>query len=83
MWASMPTIQNANNQEQTNNQNFKFFCLAPKSPTHTGLVCVKNSSTNISCLDPFKGKVFRLSKKSYENGVVLCSEAFQMSLNRW
>jgi hypothetical protein len=34
--------------------NFEFFGLIPKSPTHTGLICVKNLEPNISRLGPFK-----------------------------
>jgi len=32
----------------------KFFGLIPKSPAHTGLVCVKIQETNISSVCPFK-----------------------------
>jgi hypothetical protein len=37
-----------------NQNNFKLFCVLFKSSTHTGLICVKNSASNISCLGPFK-----------------------------
>jgi hypothetical protein len=38
-----------------NHQNFKFFGLVPKSPTHTSLLCIKkNLKPNISSLGPFK-----------------------------
>ena len=30
------------------------YFLVPKSNTHTGLDCVKNSATTFSCLGPFK-----------------------------
>ena len=33
----------------------KNYFLVPKSSTHTGLDCVKNSATNIASLGPFKG----------------------------
>ncbi len=36
-----------------NHQNFGFFGLPPKSPIHTGLICVKTPQPNIS-LGPFK-----------------------------
>jgi hypothetical protein len=40
------------------------YFLVSKSSTHTGLVCVKNSATNISSLGPFKiqGLVMLLTK---------------------
>ncbi len=37
-----------------NYQNFEFFCLVPRSPTHTGLICEKTLKPNISSLGPFK-----------------------------
>jgi hypothetical protein len=36
-----------------NHLNFEFFCLIPKSPTHTGLICGKTLESNISSLGPF------------------------------
>jgi hypothetical protein len=35
-----------------NHPNFDFFGLDPKSPTHTGMICVKTPELNISS---FKG----------------------------
>jgi hypothetical protein len=35
----------------------KFFGLVPKSPTHTGLICVKPLEPNMSSLGPFKETV--------------------------
>jgi hypothetical protein len=37
-----------------NHKLFKLFGLVPKSPTHTGLICVKTSEPNITSLGPFK-----------------------------
>jgi hypothetical protein len=37
-----------------NCQNFEMFCLVPRSPTHTGLICEKTLKPNISNLGPFK-----------------------------
>jgi hypothetical protein len=37
-----------------NHQNFEFFLLVPRSPTHTGLICGKALEPNISSLGPFK-----------------------------
>jgi hypothetical protein len=37
-----------------NHQNYEFFGLVPKSPTHTGLICVKTTEPNISNLGLFK-----------------------------
>jgi hypothetical protein len=37
-----------------NHQNFEFFRLVPRSPTHTGLICGKTLEPNISSLGPFK-----------------------------
>jgi hypothetical protein len=34
---------------------FEFFALVPKSPTQTGLICVKTLEPNISSLSPFNG----------------------------
>jgi hypothetical protein len=34
--------------------NSEFYSLVPKSPTHTGLICVKTLEPNISSLGPFK-----------------------------
>jgi hypothetical protein len=36
-----------------NHQNFEFFRLVPRSPTHTGLICGKTLEPNISSLGPF------------------------------
>jgi hypothetical protein len=41
-----------------NHKNFEFFVLASKSPTETGLICVKTLEPNISNLGPFK-KVYK------------------------
>jgi hypothetical protein len=38
-----------------NYQTFEFFCLVPRSPTPTGLICEKTLKPNISSLGPFKG----------------------------
>jgi hypothetical protein len=40
-----------------NHQNFEFFRLVPRSPTHTGLIFGKTLEPNISSLDPFKNKI--------------------------
>ncbi len=46
-----------NGDIQAKTINFlKVFCLVPKSPTYTGLICVKFPEPNISCLGPFKCK---------------------------
>ncbi len=37
-----------------NHQNFEFFRLVSRSPTHTGLICGKTLEPNISSLGPFK-----------------------------
>jgi hypothetical protein len=37
-----------------NHQNFEFFRVVPRSPTHTGLICGKTLEPNISSLGPFK-----------------------------
>jgi hypothetical protein len=37
-----------------NHPNFEYFGLVPKSPTHTGLICVKTREPNISSLGPSK-----------------------------
>ncbi len=39
-----------------NHQNIEFFGLVPRSPTHTGLICVKTLEPNISSLGPFNGQ---------------------------
>jgi hypothetical protein len=36
----------------------QFYFIVPKSSTHRGLNCVKNSATNISCLGPFNSEAF-------------------------
>jgi hypothetical protein len=43
-----------------NHQNFEFFCLVPRSPTHTGLICGKSLEPNISSLGPFKERVRKM-----------------------
>jgi hypothetical protein len=48
-------IQNGDFQAK-NHKLLKFFDLVPKSPTHTGMICVKTPEPNISCLAPFKIK---------------------------
>jgi hypothetical protein len=35
-----------------NHQNFVFFGLVPKSPIHTGLICVRTPEPKISSLSP-------------------------------
>jgi hypothetical protein len=37
-----------------NHQNFEFFGLVPKSPNHSGMICVKTLEPNISGLGHFK-----------------------------
>ncbi len=37
-----------------NHQNLEFFGLVPRSPAHTGLICVKTLEPNISSLGPYK-----------------------------
>jgi hypothetical protein len=37
-----------------NQQNFEFFGLVPKSPTHTGLICVKKTRSRNLKLGPLK-----------------------------
>jgi hypothetical protein len=43
-----------------NHQIFEFFCLVPRSPTNTGLICGKTLEPNISSLGPFKKKLILL-----------------------
>jgi hypothetical protein len=48
-------LKNTNRQfSSLNYKNFEFFCLVPRSPTHTGLICEKTLKPNISSLGPFK-----------------------------
>ncbi len=42
-----------------NHQNFEFFCLVPRSPTHTGLICGKTLEPHISSLGPFKSHLLK------------------------
>ncbi len=51
---SATALKSTNRQfSSLNYQNFEFFCLVPKSPTHTGLICEKTLKPNISSLGPF------------------------------
>jgi hypothetical protein len=45
-----------------NHQNFEFFGLVPRSPTHTGLICGKTLEPNISSLGPFKKMVILMMR---------------------
>jgi hypothetical protein len=51
-----------------NDQNFEFFRLVPRSPTHTGLICGKTLEPNISSLGPFNG-VKIACFKNFQNNV--------------
>jgi hypothetical protein len=56
-----------------NHQNFEFFCLVPRSPTHTGLICGKTLELNISSLGPFKLRISpRLFEKTRKGPVLHC-----------
>jgi hypothetical protein len=48
-----------------NHQNVGLFGLVPKSPTHTGLICVNTLKPIISCLGPFKCICPETSTKLY------------------
>ncbi len=51
-----------------NHQNFEFFRLVPRSPTHTGLICGKTLEPNISSLGPFKGGADKNPEKWADSG---------------
>jgi hypothetical protein len=51
-----------------NYQNFEFFCLVPRSPTPTGLICEKTLKPNISSLGPFNWSfAWQLAGPVHEN----------------
>ncbi len=52
-----------------NHQNFEFFCLVPRSPTHTGLICVVTLEPNISSLGPFNKFIYRVLPLYTHQGV--------------
>jgi hypothetical protein len=55
-----------------NYKNVEFLVLVSKSPTHTGLICVKTLEPNISSLDPFnEGGLARLMGSGFKKGGVL------------
>jgi hypothetical protein len=57
-----------------NDQNFDVW--AYKSPTHTGLDCIKTLEPDISCLGPFDTCTANnfVSERSGQNKVIFCEE---------
>jgi hypothetical protein len=74
-----------------NHQNFEFFGLVPKSPIHTGLICVKILEPNISSLGPYKysippknsARTLFLNEGNIFTGVSVLVASLQVRETRW